>query len=217
MLEFRKWALPAAALAVVALCGQPARPAQKDTKKERGREKLIAQEGAIEIVLMRHKAVRDDLKLTDQQAAKVREFASKQWKRAQEVGGLPTDKQASTWKEMARQDEQFLRDTLSADQRMRLEQIGIQVAGLLWVTRPDVARKLNLTDEQKKKAREVRRTAHKEMQEAVYGGSDEGREARIRAQVKANRKRLMDLLTEEQRATWKRLAGPPFKGDLSKD
>jgi hypothetical protein len=40
---------------------------------------------------------------------------------------------------------------------------------------------------------------------------------RIRALSKTNHKRLMDLLTEEQRTTWKKLAGPPFRGDLSKD
>src|SRR5947209_3956940 len=135
MLEFRKWLLVVAALAIVAVGVQPARSVQKEkdkaAKKEKRKEKLVAEEGAIKIILLRHKSVRDDLKLTDKQADKIRDFGSRQWKKAQSVAEIEDkEKREAQWKTMGKENQKFLRETLTADQRKRLEQIGMQVAGL---------------------------------------------------------------------------------------
>jgi len=216
MLEFRKWALVAFALAVVGVCAAPARPAQKDRAGKK--EKLVAEEGAIKVILLRHKSVRDDLKLSDKQAGKVRDFAARQWKKAQGVADLEDkEKREARWKAMGKENDNFLRETLSKEQYRRLEQIGMQVAGLAWVTRPDIARELKLTDDQKKKYRDLQKTAHKEMHDILHGDRIKDPDDKLRELGKTNRKRLWDLLTDDQQATWKRLRGEPFKGDLSKD
>jgi len=222
MLEFRKWVLVAVVLAIVAVCAEPARPAQKEkdkaAKKAKHKEKLVAEEGAIKLILLRHKSVRDDLKLTDKQADKIRDFASRQWKKAQSVSDIQDkEKRESQWKAMGKENQKFLRDALSKDQFKRLEQIGMQVGGLAWVTRPDIARELKLTADQKKKAHELQKKAHKEMHDILHGEKVKDPDAKLRALGKTNRKRLWDLLTDDQKATWKKLRGEPFKGDLSKD
>ena len=55
--------------------------------------KLVPEEGAIELVLLRHKAVRDDLKLTHREARKIHEFTEEQWKKAQEAEELADAKE----------------------------------------------------------------------------------------------------------------------------
>lgn len=216
MLAFRKWILVVMALAIVATCAQ-SRPDDKDTKKGKHQAKLIAEEGAIEVMLLRHKAVQDELKLTDDQTKKIKEFAAKQWKRAQGVHELEEGKQEETWKEMTKENQKFLTDTLTKPQITRINQIGMQKVGLVWITRADVAKALNLTADQKKKLHEAQKTAHKEMHDAIHTGKDEGRKEKIEALHKAHGKVLFGVLTDDQKATWKKLRGEPFKADLSKD
>jgi len=222
MLAFRKWVLVVATLAIVAMCAE-ARPDDKDkeTKKEKKAKhqaKLIAEEGAVRMMLLHHhKAIRDDLKLTEEQAKKLKEYTAKQWKKAQSVHELEKDKQEAAWKEMRAQNKKFLEDTLTKEQLKRLEQIAMQVAGLLWVTRSDIAKELKLTKEQRKKLHELQKKAHEEMHALVHAEKEAGREEKIRAMVKLNKKRLLDVLTDDQKAEWKKLAGEMFKGDLSKD
>jgi hypothetical protein len=208
-------------VAVVVVGAEPARPADKDedkeTRKQKHQEKLIAQEGAIEVVLLRHKSVQEDLKLSDEVITKVQDFSARQWKKAQEVQNLSEDKREAKWQEMTKENKKFLKGTLTTDQLKRLDQIGMQVAGLLWVNRADVSKQLGLTSEQRKKARQLQKTAHKEMHDLIHSDSKEEKAEKFHALHETNRKRLSGLLTDEQKATWKTLRGKKFQGDLSKD
>ena len=73
----RKWTL---ALVALCACSLPARAADDKPKP-------VPEEGALEVVLLRHKAVRDDLKLTHREARKIHEFTEQQWKKAQRRRG----------------------------------------------------------------------------------------------------------------------------------
>src|SRR5689334_14308812 len=108
MFELRNWALVAVALFVGAV------RADEPQKTKKG-AKLLAQEGAIEVVLLRHKAIRDDLKLDDKTSHKIRDFSAKQWKKAQKVHELSKDKAEEKWNEMAKENETFLKETLSKE------------------------------------------------------------------------------------------------------
>ncbi len=204
---FRKWILPLAVLAVWTVSARP----------DEAKETYIPEEESIQVILLRHKAVRDDLKLGDSEAKKIHDFATSQWKKAKEVAGLSEEKRNEKFAVMAKENEKFLEDTLTADQRKRLHQITMQVAGLMWVTRSDVASELKLTDEQKKKARELQKQAHQEMHDILHTGTKEGRQEKLKGFHEACRERLQGMLTDEQKATWEKLAGEKFTGDLNKD
>jgi Spy/CpxP family protein refolding chaperone len=130
MRGYRKWTLTLVALCA---CSMPARAADDKAKP-------VPEEGAVELVLLRHKAVRDDLKLTHREARKIHEFTEQQWKKAQKIEELADEKERDRrYDELTREDERFLAEALTPEQKKRLDQITLQVAGLVWITRPDVA------------------------------------------------------------------------------
>jgi Spy/CpxP family protein refolding chaperone len=203
MYTFRKLCL---VLAAAAVCATAARPVEE--------EKIIAREDAIEVMLLRQKSVQDELKITSEQGQKIHAFADKQWKRVQAMKSLSEGERTRGFEAMAKANQQFLKSTLSAEQCKRLNQIAMQMAGLLWVMRSDVASELNLTDEQKQKIRELHRDAHKEAQEALRSDNGTVEAEKFRDMRQANRKRLMSVLTDEQKTKWKEMAGAPFRGEL---
>jgi hypothetical protein len=178
--------------------------------------KPVPEEGAVEIVLLRHKAVRDDLKLTHREARKIHEFTEEQWKKAEQIEELADAKERDRrYEEMTKEDEKFLDEVLTPAQHKRLDQITLQVAGLLWIRRPDVAAELKLTDEQKKKAAVYQEEARKEMEELLHSPTRRDRQAELRKHYEASKKRFLDLLTDEQEAKYAEMVGPPFRGELS--
>jgi len=204
----RKWTL---ILAALCMCSAPAWAADDKPKP-------IPEVGAIELVLLRHKAVRDDLKLTRPDARKIREFTDRQWKKEQEIEAIDDEKERDRrCDEMAREDERFLEELLKPEQKKRLDQITLQVAGLLWITRPEVATALTLTDDQKEKLVDLRKAAHKEMEQLLHSESRRDREAELRRHQEACKQRVLDVLTDEQEAKYKELSGEPFRGELKFD
>ena len=204
----RMWAL---ALATLIAWSVPAGAADEKAKP-------VPEEGAVEFVLLRHKAVRDDLKLTHREARMIHEFTEEQWKKAQEIEELTDAKERDRkYDELTKQDEKFLDAVLTPAQHKRLDQITLQVAGLLWIKRPDIAAELKLTDEQKKKAVEYQEAARKEMEALLHSTTRRDREAELRKLHAASKKRLLDLLTDEQEAKYQEMIGDPFRGELRFD
>jgi hypothetical protein len=180
--------------------------------------KTVPEQGAIEVVLLRHKAVRDDLKLTQREARRIQEFTEQQWKKEQEVEEIADEKEGDRrFDEMTREDERFLQEILTPEQKKRLDQITLQVAGLLWITRAEVAAALKLTDEQKQKAVEYQKAARKEMEELLYSETRRDRQAELRRHQETCKQRVLELLTDEQEAKYNELIGEPFRGELKFD
>ncbi len=180
--------------------------------------KPIPEEGAIEIVLLRHKAVRDDLKLTHQEARKIHEFTEAQWKKTEQIEELPDAKERDRkYEELTREDEKFLDEVLTVAQHKRLDQITLQVAALLWIKRPEIAAALKLTDEQKQKAAQYQQEARKEMEELLYSTKERNRHAELRKLNELCKQRFLELLTDEQEAKYAEMIGPPFRGELRFD
>jgi len=204
MRDFRTWTLAAAAL--VAWC-VPARAAEEKAK-------LVPEGGAVQILLLGHRSVRDHLNLGDSETKKIDEFSEQQWKKAQRADQLSPQEGDRAFAEMEKENERFLDQNLKPEQRKRLDEITLQFAGLLWVTRSDVAAKLNLTAEQKARAAQYQKEARAEMEELLHSNTPGDRHARLREIRATSRKRLMELLTDEQETKWKEMAGKPFKGEL---
>jgi len=203
MRSYRIWTV---ALVASALWAAPARPADK--------ERLVPEEGAVQVLLLQQKSVRDELKLTDNEAAKIREFAMRQWEKAQQADRLAAEERRQRFTQMTKENEQFIEQTLTPDQRKRLNQITLQLAGLLWITRPEIASELKLTDQQKEKARQYQKEARRETEEIIHTQDRELKAGEFRDLRGMSRSRLMELLTDEQEARWKEMIGKPFNGSI---
>jgi Spy/CpxP family protein refolding chaperone len=204
MIKLGTWV---SAVIVAALIANPGKPADE--------KEMLAESGAMEIMLLRQKSVQEELKLTDVHGKKIHEFASEQWKKAREIHKLPQDQQDPKYDELTKENEKFLGTLLSADQRKRLDQIGMQVGGLLWAGRPDAAAALKLTSDQKNKLKELHKEAHKEAMAILNETKDDStKEMELKKLHETNHKRLFSLLTPDQQQTWKSLAGPEFKGEF---
>jgi hypothetical protein len=198
------------ALAALIAWSVPTRAADEKAKP-------VPEEGALQVVLLRHKAVRDDLKLTHREARKIHEFTEEQWRKAEEVEKLPDAKERDRkYEEMTKENEKFLDELLTPAQNKRLDQITLQVAGLLWINTPDAAA-LMLTDEQKKKAAQYQQEARKELEELLHSTTRRDRHAELRKLHETSKKRLLELLTDEQETKYHELIGPPFRGELRFD
>jgi hypothetical protein len=168
-------------------------------------------------MLLRQKSVRDALKLTDDEANKIKEHNAQQWKKAQEIHKLPADERDRRYEELSKENERFLVLVLEPSERKRLDEIGLQVVGLLLVTGPRVASQLGLTDEQKEQLKRHQKEARSELAEVLHAKSPEGRDEKIHQLRATCRKRLMDVLTDDQEARWKDITGAPFTGKFQYD
>ncbi|MBI3862347.1 MAG: hypothetical protein HY290_10675 [Planctomycetia bacterium] len=197
----------AAPMVLVVAWGVPGYSAEKGV--------MIPEEDTLEIMLLRQKSVRTELKVTDEVAKRVDEYAAQQWKKAKEVSELPEKEQHTKFGAMAKENQQFLEKNLTKAQRERLDQIVLQVAGLLYVTRHEHADKLKLTADQKQKAKDLQKQARAEMEKLIEAKDAKDRHKEIVALWEVNHGRLEKLLTDSQRATWKQMLGAEFKGEFT--
>ena len=178
-------------------------------------EKMVAEEGAVEVVLLRQQSVQKELKVTADEVEKIHTFGEEQWEKAQKANVLGAAEQSKKYAEMSKENEKFVRETLTKDQARRLHQITLQMAGLLCLTRPEVASKLNLTADQKKRAHQLQKEARREAEELVHVTKKDQKLEKLRELHETSLKNLAELLTDEQEATWAEMIGPPFKADLA--
>lgn len=177
--------------------------------------KLVPEEGAVEVMLLLQPDVCKDLDLSKEKCDKVESFASAQWKKAQKLAHLEEKERDKKFQEMTKENERFLEQTLSKDQKKRLDEILLQMAGLLWVTRPEIAKQLNLSSDQKKRAVDLQQRARDEMEELIHETDEEDQDAKLRELRETSRERLMSLLTNDQKKKWKEMQGEPFKGRIT--
>jgi len=176
---------------------------------------MIPEEDTLELILLRQKSVRDELKVKDDVEEQIRKYAAHQWKKAEEVSKLSEKEQDKKFEEMGKENRAFLKKHLSSQQLERLDEIALQVAGLLYVTRSDIAAKLKLSDDQVQKAKQLRKDARAELEKLLESKKSENRHNEIAGLWQVNNDRLEKLLTESQKATWKKMTGPEFKGEFT--
>jgi hypothetical protein len=152
---------------------------------------------------------------TVDEVEKIHKYAAQQWEKAQKVHELKGEARDKKFKEMSKENEAFVEKTLTKDQLKRLHEITLQTAGILCLTRPAVASKLNLSEDQKKKAQQLQKEARREAEELVHATKKEERRNRMHELHETSRKDILKLLTDEQEITWKQMTGAPFTGDLA--
>lgn len=199
-----KFAVP---MAIVVIWGSSAYSA--------GHPFMLPDEDTVEIMLLRQKSVRDELKIGNDVAARIDQYAMAQWRKAQEVVNLSEKEQAASFDMMAKENQQFLDKNLTKEQRARLNAITLQVVGLLYVTRRDIADRLKLTAEQKERARQLQGEARRELENLIEARDARERQKELAALWQRNHDRLFDVLTDAQEVTWKQMTGATFKGEFT--
>jgi Spy/CpxP family protein refolding chaperone len=165
--------------------------------------------------------IQKDLKLTDAQVGKVQEtLQAVREKHQDEYAALrdasPEERRAKTatlGKAVGEEVKKAL--ALSADQAKRFDQIGLQARGLQAFADPSVAAKLNLTDDQKAKTREIVEATRGSFAGASNkdASQEERTEARkkMAATQKENLIKVQAFLTVDQKKAWKDLTGEPIE------
>jgi Spy/CpxP family protein refolding chaperone len=171
--------------------------------------------------------VQKELKLSEDQIAKVKEIGEKlrTEMREQSAGLRDIQDVQERRTKMTEASNQFdekargqFREVLSQEQMMRVYQIRLQVRGAVYALNNGwVADRLKLTDEQKKKAAELEKATESRVSEAyspLSGLSQEERRERmaeLREKISKMRdeaeQKALGLLTAEQKETFEKMKG----------
>jgi Spy/CpxP family protein refolding chaperone len=170
-------------------------------------------------MLLANESVQKELKITDDQKTKIKDFSTTQREKMGELfrsGGGDREKMQEAMKELTQKSEAFVKDTLNADQQKRFKQIEYQQMGLRAYTNEDVQKALKLTDDQKDKLKSLGEELRKdsgELMREMRGGGDAAAEARkkLQAVTKEYTAKATEMLTDDQKKAWKDLTGEPFE------
>jgi hypothetical protein len=172
------------------------------------------------LVLLRNASVQEHLKLDGKQVQKAKELAEKMAEKAREnreaLQGLEGEerlrKQQDLTREIHEATTKAIGEFLKPDQIARLKQISYQRRGIQAFSDPEVAKKLNITDEQKTAFRQIAQEARQERpagkdflddrEAAMNKDSEIKKEALAKAEAKLNK---------DQKKTWEELLGAPFE------
>jgi serine/threonine protein kinase len=187
-------------------------------------EKILADLAALraagQLNLLSQPPVLDELRLDEEQRAKVGELSArvaKQWKESlRDVGRVSAAERGRRSLEQARANEADLKAVLTPEQLRRLHQVGLQadVAGAF--REPEVAAVLGLTDEQRDRIRTIEEEEFLDLlrsfrPDLLPANADKGPAPKPRP---PKNERILERLTEEQARKWREVTGAPFRGPL---
>jgi Spy/CpxP family protein refolding chaperone len=174
-------------------------------------------------VLLRD-AMRDELKLSDEQKEKLDEYFREQlpdiMQFFQSLDGVDHDEREpklKAFRQKAREKlSPVLKATLKEDQMKRLRQVELQQEGafVLHHGEPKIAKDLKITDAQRKQFVAVMQELQKKVQplikEAESGDNHEEIRSKIMKIKKEQEDKIEALLTDTQKKQWKELLGKPL-------
>jgi hypothetical protein len=197
------------------------------------------------LFLINNKAVQEDLKMTEEQVTKVKEWQMEFFPKIGEIykergiefgKGFGKDlseedraKMAEAGVEVTKVAYKELGDVLKKEQIYRLKQIDRQQMGVNAFTNAEVVESLKLTDSQKTSVKGISGDFDKERREIVAEATKDGKGKGkggfgFRLDPEAQKKitklqgeavgKVVDLLDDSQKKTWKELVGAEF--DLTK-
>jgi hypothetical protein len=180
----------------------------------RPQERSVPERTTIELLLLRQKSVQQELKVSAEVTKKVVDFTNKQREAFGEALKLGAEERKQKLMELAKENKQFLDDNLTPAQRKRLFEITLQVTGLHELNRPEVAKALNLTEEQQQKFKDLQ-TEHRKQLVAIFQSKErESRNEKLAKLREATHNKIRDILTDEQKAKVRELLGEPFRGAI---
>jgi Spy/CpxP family protein refolding chaperone len=201
MRSFMKWALVLIVPAVFAATARPEEPA-------------IPEGATVKLLLLRQKSVQKELGLTAETTQKIMEFTNAEAEAAGKALGQSGDARKQAFEQLATKNEEFLTSNLTAQQNKRLDQITMQFAALTHLTKPEMAKELNLTDEQVQKFKEMQTQARKALADLLEDKDRAAKTAKLAKLRAAAREKILALLTEEQKAKVREMVGESFEGEI---
>ena len=179
--------------------------------------------------LIRSKTVQEDVKITEDQGSKLKEWAKDYAPKMQEMmkakreGIDPSqfrEKMPAIQAAMAVETYKELATVLKPEQIARLKQIEVQMAGTRAFTMPAVTEALKLKDEQKEKLKDVADSAQKETMDLgqEYGVRFPGGQPMDAEKAKEfskkmaaindeTMKKVMGMMSDDQKKAWKEVTG----------
>lgn len=166
--------------------------------------------------------VQKDMKLSEEQVGKVREtLQDVAEKHRDDFAALRDATPAEQRQKMSAlrktmNDEIKKGISLSAEQSKRFDQIALQQLGSQAFLQPEVASKLNLTDEQKTQIMDINQALRGQQGGGAFN-KDQSKEERqeafrkMAAMRKENLTKIVALLTADQKKEWKELTGEPIE------
>jgi Spy/CpxP family protein refolding chaperone len=162
-----------------------------------------------------------ELKITDEQATKLRELQENMratmMEKFQELQGTPPEemreKAAPIMKEIGDSTKKELESILDKDQFKRYKQISIQAMGFQAFFDEEVVKALKITEEQTQKLEAMQEEMQGAMQDAFQSAQDD-RQAAMQKIGEIRTKAFKDaaeLLSAEQKTAWGELIGKEFK------
>jgi hypothetical protein len=173
-----------------------------------------------QMLLLGQASVQKELKLSEDQVSKLKDAGDKLRESFQDLQGLEQDERAKKLKEISDDAKKTLTKILKKEQMTRLREISIQVTyngqGPAALLSPEVAKELKLTADQKKKLQGMQQEIQQEMRKMREDGAEPAEMQKKRTEmVKAAKEKATKLLTDDQKKTWKKMTGEPFKGQIT--
>lgn len=174
------------------------------------------------MMLLRIPEVQTELKMTPPQIEKLQAKGQEMQEKMRELfqgGGGQNATQEERMALMAKMQEmqaKAVADILDTKQMKRFRELEIQQMGPNAVNRPEIAKELGVTEEQKNKMREIQRAQGEAMREIFQGAQGGGgftpeMREKMQALQKSTQEKQMAVLTPEQQKKLKAMGGEPFK------
>jgi len=171
--------------------------------------------------LLANPGVQKELKLDDDQVKKAQDFADdfgqKMRGRMQDLQDVPQEerreKMTAIMTEMNADAQKELKGILKPEQLKRFDQISLQARGPQAFTDAEVQKKLNITADQKSKLADIQQD-QMEQQRDIFQNAGDDRQAAMQKMTdlrKQTREKMMNVLSAEQKTTWKEMTGEPFE------
>jgi Spy/CpxP family protein refolding chaperone len=168
------------------------------------------------LMLLRQESVQKELKLSDEQAQKVKELAEKTREKFQDIFAGDEADRPKKMQELAQENRKAVAEILSADQSKRLKEITLQQRGPAAFTDPEVAKALDLSEDQQTKIKSINEETVTAMRELFTPGQppDDDTRKKMNDLRKTSGDKLLALLSADQKTKWTTLQGEPFKGEI---
>jgi hypothetical protein len=177
-------------------------------------EKVVPEGTTVKLLLLRQKSVQEELKLSPEVTKKIMDFTNQQHAAFRDAMKLDRAEREKKLDAMEEENKAFVTDTLTKQQDHRLNQITLQLTGLFQLTRPEVARALDLTENQINEFTKLQQEVRPELRELLFGQEKEGRSEKLAKHRQETRTKIMALLTPEQRKKVREMVGEPFNGRI---